>query len=765
MGRFTTLAALSTALLSVACMDPRVHAPKAEAVDAATDDSQSAAPTTYSGESIAYDFRSVQIRGGGFVTGIIFSQKEKGLVYARTDIGGAYRMDPNTKEWIPLTDMFGRDDDNFKGIESLAIDPTDPNKVYMAVGTYTKDWSGAGAMVRSSDRGDSWQIIRMPIKMGGNEYGRSAGERLAVDPNQPEVLLFGSRNNGLYRSSDAAVTWNAADFPTKGDHEIGILNITFDAESGKPGAPTPVIYAGVGTTKGPSLYVSKDAGKKWDPVPGQPEGVMPAHVEIDATGTLFIAYRNQPGPNDITDGSIHRYDPKSAEWTDISPLKPSKDDKFGYGGLSLDAQKPGTMIASTIDRWTHKDEIFYTKDSGKSWKKVGSSGKWDVAGAEYIYWGRPKDQISVPHWMGDIDIDPFDSNRAMFVTGAGIWTSLDLSDAAKSDPATVSWRFENHGLEETAVATLSSPPKGPPLLSGMLDICGFRHDDLETPPPQGFFVDPQCNGTTGMDFAESKPEIVVRVGRVWGEEPHGAYSMDGGNSWKAFPSEPKTAATGGIITITANGKTLVWATKGATPVRSTDMGKSWHEVKGIREGIKLADWAHFDLQPAADRVNPNIVYLYDAHQGQVYVSRDAGATFERTKTGLPELQEYELLVSDIEAVPGKEGHVWLSTGKEVFRSTDAAKSFKRLGSIQESYGIGLGKAPPGKNYPAVFLSGQVSGTKGFFRSDDEGKTWLRINDANHQYGGVNVLEGDPRVFGRVYLGTHGRGIIVGEPKK
>jgi hypothetical protein len=340
-----------------------------------------------------------------------------------------------------------------------------------------------------------------------------------------------------------------------------------------------------------------------------------------------------------------------------------------------------------------------------------------------------------------------------------------LGEAATQDPPSVSWKFENHGLEETAVATMSSPPKGPPLLSGMLDICGFRHDDLGTPPPQGFFTNPQCNGTTGMDFAEKKPEIVVRVGRVWGEEPHGAYSQDGGNTWKAFPSEPAKAATGGIVTITADAQAIIWATKEAAPMRSTDMGKTWKPVKGIREGIKLPDWAHFDLQPAADRVNPKIVYLYDAHQGQIYVSQDAGATFERTKTGLPELPDYQLLVSDIEVVPTKEGHVWLSTGKEVYRSTDAGKSFQKIGNVEESYGIGIGKAPPGKSYPAVFITGQIKGKKGLFRSDDEGKSWVRINDDNHQYGGVNVLEGDPRVFGRVYLGTHGRGIIVGEPAK
>jgi hypothetical protein len=78
--------------------------------------------------------------------------------------------------------------------------------------------------------------------------------------------------------------------------------------------------------------------------------------------------------------------------------------------------------------------------------------------------------------------------------------------------------------------------------------------------------------------------------------------------------------------------------------------------------------------------------------------------------------------------------------------------------------VGIGKAAPGAQYPTVFLSGQVDGTKGVFRSTDEGSHWVRVSDDDHQYGIVNVVEGDPRVFGRVYLGPGGRGIVVGEPR-
>jgi photosystem II stability/assembly factor-like uncharacterized protein len=171
-----------------------------------------------------------------------------------------------------------------------------------------------------------------------------------------------------------------------------------------------------------------------------------------------------------------------------------------------------------------------------------------------------------------------------------------------------------------------------------------------------------------------------------------------------------------------------------------------------------------DLQPAADRVDPTRVAVYDAQEGAIYVSKDGGASFVAGAQALGGLPEYQLMLADIEAVPGHAGHLWLSTGKELLRSKNGGETVDTLASVEESYGVGIGKAAPGAAYPTIFLAGKVGGKKGIFRSTDEGKHWTRINDDAHQYGIANVIEGDPRVYGRVYLGTGGRGILVAEPR-
>jgi hypothetical protein len=120
-----------------------------------------------------------------------------------------------------------------------------------------------------------------------------------------------------------------------------------------------------------------------------------------------------------------------------------------------------------------------------------------------------------------------------------------------------------------------------------------------------------------------------------------------------------------------------------------------------------------DLQPAADRVSAATFYIYDAHQGGFYVSHDGGTSFTSTYTGLPALADWQLNGASINAVPGFEGHVWLTTGKELYRSSDSGKTFQHMNSVEEGYGLGVGKAAPGRTYPALYLAGKAGGTKGF----------------------------------------------------
>jgi hypothetical protein len=179
------------------------------------------APEAAAAPSDPYTFKNVRIDGGGFVPGVIFNQTEQNLVYARTDIGGAYRWDQAGQRWIPLLDWVGWSNWGWNGVVSIATDPVQTARVYAAVGMYTNDWDpNNGAILRSSDKGATWQSTPLPFKLGGNMPGRGMGERLAIDPNRNGVLYFGAPSgNGLWRSTDFGVTWaRVTSFPNPGTY-------------------------------------------------------------------------------------------------------------------------------------------------------------------------------------------------------------------------------------------------------------------------------------------------------------------------------------------------------------------------------------------------------------------------------------------------------------------------------------------------------------------------------------------------------------------
>src|SRR5262249_11032066 len=126
-----------------------------------------------------YTWRNVAIGGGGgFVPGIVFNTTEQNLIYARTDIRGAYRLDQSGARWFPLLAGIGSEDWTRTGVASPATDPVAPNRLYIAAGTYTNEFTSQnGAILRSTDRGNSFQRTNLPFKVGGNMPGRSMGER------------------------------------------------------------------------------------------------------------------------------------------------------------------------------------------------------------------------------------------------------------------------------------------------------------------------------------------------------------------------------------------------------------------------------------------------------------------------------------------------------------------------------------------------------------------------------------------------------------
>ena len=705
-----------------------------------------------------YDWRNVPVGGGGFVPGIIFSRAQKDLIYARTDIGGAYRWDASTSKWIPLLDWVGWNNWGFNGVASLAADPVDADRVYAAVGTYTNDWDpNNGAILQSADQGRSWQVSPLPFKVGGNMPGRGMGERLAVDPNQHNILYFGaSSGKGLWRSTDFGATWSQVTaFPNPGNwapdpkdtngynsDPLGVVWVTFDGSSSSAGAATKDIYVGV-ADKDNTVYRSTDAGATWERVPGQPTGYMAHKGVLDETShTLYIATSDTGGPYDGAKGDVWKYDTVSGAWTRISPV-PSQTATFGYSGLTIDRQHPNTLMVATQIQWWPDVQFYRSTNGGATWTKAWDIPSWpnrknryaiDISYSPWLDWAsQPAAPEQSPKlgWMTEsVEIDPFDSNRLMYGTGATLYGTTELTKWDRDETFTI--RPMVQGLEETAVLDLISPPSGAPLISAMADVDGFRHDDLTKVPAKS-----HRPGAKTLDFAESKPNIVIRAAEDF------YVSTDGASTWKKATNP---GGKNGTVAASADGTTFLWAPSGAAVVSTVDQGTTWTAATGIPNGALVR----------SDRVNPAKFYGYAG--GRFYLSTDGGRSFTASDAANLPTKGVRF-----KPVPGAEGDIWLTGEDGMFRSTDSGASFTKLPNVSAAVNVGFGKAAPGQRYPAVYAVATVDGVTGVYRSDNAGGRWFRINDDQHQYGNMGqAITGDPRVYGRVYLGTNGRGILTAD---
>ncbi len=704
------------------------------------------------GPAEPYDWESVVFGGGGFVDGFLYHPRHRGILYVRTDIGGMYRFDYATKRWIPLLDFLGHDDADLLGVLSMAVDPNDPNMIYAASGLYLFGRARKGAIQRSADQGRTWERAELPIHVGGNSGGRGAGERLLVDPNDGNTLLYGSNEDGLWKSTDRGKSFAHATSSVK-----TFSLVLFDAASGKPGSGSRTLYAGTYDGEG-GLMVSHDGGASFQPIKGTPQQ-PPQHAVFGRDGALYVTFAQGHGsfgpinPSDAVEGSVWRMNPSSGDWSDITPDRPAGDNKFGYSGI--DVGPDGTLAVSTLDRWKQKDDIYLSKDGGANWKALGQQAKHEIS--EYpwlVNYTRGKDEMG--HWIADVKINPFNADELIYGTGYGLWVSRNLR-AAESG-GTVTFDFSVRNFEETATLDLVAPPRGARVMVAFGDVGGAGWTNV-TQQPKAILFTPCYENDFSVDYAGLKPEFVARLTR--NEPTHGFYSEDGGKNWTAFAATPYKPRRGffggggpGAIAISARGTSMLWAPGGQPAYYSVDRGATWKQSAGWPAAERRQR-----LAPLSSKTRDGVYYVLDRGSMSILASSDGGANFKVVLKGIPAIEgRARALLAE---APGRARDLWLAAPSGLMRSKSEGEPMAKLPGIDTAWLVGFGAPAHRRGYPAIYLWGRVNGQEGLWRSDDEAHSWIRINDDRHQFGSMTNIAGDAHQHGVVYIAPMGRGVIAG----
>jgi uncharacterized protein YjdB len=711
-----------------------------------------------------YNWRPVRIGGGGNVTSIKAHPKVPNLYFITTDVGTPYRWNHAAQKWEDLMwyDKMPTTYWNWEAAAKcgdLAFDPSDAtgNILYAThqtgKGTVPGGGTSPGTIMKSVDRGATWTDCELRVTVLPNS-DQTFTDRLAVDPNNSNVVYVTTRANGTHKSTAAGAVGSWTKVNTTLPDSVSGRFIFFDKSGGMVNGVTRNIFLGGKA----GVYRSTDGGNTFALMSGSP--AEPRRASIANDGTFFVTRLPSATYRPLGGFTLHKWNGSS--WIDITPVTGKE-----FSGVGVNPSNSNEVVVSTTGTWNH--DVAYRSISG------GSPGSWssmlpatrDVSEAPHSA-GNGADG-NIGHNINGFAWDPFNAGNVWFSD----W--LDVGHTTNVWASRVTWRLRDNGLEEIVVAGPAvCPPSGPNyLVSTTGDVGGFDHKSLDLPPAKGisywFATQTGCN-TTGGAIQYSDPNFIARVGSDgWNGTGIGGYSTNGGDSYVSFPSIPGAR---GRIAVSATSRKMVWVTQGGLTYQSDNLGTSWTACNGVpnavlKPGTIYEVWA--GMQPlAADKVNGNIFYIYAA--GKVYVSTDGGVNFAPTAANLPNVGNVAQM--NVETTPGREGDIWIAVSSDdpnlagLYHSSDTAKTFTKVNPtvVKKPKWVAVGKADTtASSNPVIYVSSEgtaINGVSyGVFRSDDNGATWTTI--VNPVPGTVSNMAAD--LHGRVYLGIGGNGIFVGQP--
>ena len=729
------------------------------------------APALAATTGSATSWTAVKWGGGGYVTGLIYHPVNSTLLYARTDVGGAYRWNTTNSTWTPITDGlgWGPNEGQFHGVESIALDPNNDQLVYMVTGdTATSTSVHNGRIYISSDRGTNWTHYDLPFAVGGNDDGRGYGERLSIDPELPSIMYYATRKDGLWKSTDSGHTWaQVTSFSStrmaNGGQVYGTGQVLFDTSNRGTGTQTWVLWATVnpdyaqaaGLTS--SLYKSTNGGATWTPVsvPAAVSGYYIPHVVRAADGYFYMAFNQTGGQGRPGPGYVYKFGggANGGTWTQLLSTT-----SMGVGGLSINGTGSTTRIAVGMTGWADSSkQIQVSDDAGATWREVEAN--------------MPHTSDTCKGWIEGVTIDPANRDHIMHIHGGGI------CETANASSATPTWSPKVDNLEETATLFAAAAPAGAAykLINSAGDIGTWVISDLTTRPTKGP-LDSWSSGNSA-DMAWSDPTYIAATGvdNANGTVVKAFWSGDSGNTWSQFATLPTggSASSSQVQSVAVTSRNnLVWAPQDSVPSYTTNNGASWTQTN---LPAFTETWNGFfrAYRLATDRVNPNKVYAFDSgganwgHQpGKVYISYDGGHNFGLSGMwGAANMAPNAWGNTSMVVNPNAEGDIWVTDGNALYHSVNSGWNWVQVGSFASANGtmgatkVTLGKAQAGSPYSAaIYVEGTLNGQWGIFHSDDGGATWSRWNDDAHQFGGSAVMVGDWNTYGRIYVNGVARGL-------
>lgn len=351
-------------------------------------------------------------------------------VYRSTDGGDSWtwvtHYEPPAQNtnlgWISQHGPFAR---------ALAIDPTDPSRLYLGTSTH---------LLRTEDAGGTWEPVYTDPVAGGTWRGRgletTVVQDIAVDPTDPNRIYAGYWDMGFLKSTDGGVSFQRTS-----------SGMTFDSNTFAilidPLSPNR-IYAATGwweTNEG-EVVLSVDSGQTWTP---RSNGLPNAQIwsiamvpPVPGSPRTLVAASYGHGVYKTVDGG--------SSWFPASG-------GLGVGGnlqvraVAVDPQRPNIvyaglesmLIETATTSTTIQGGLFRSSDGGTSWTRI------DQALPQLNVW--------------DIEVDPGHPSLVYTAVSGGYDHTLGVTfpgGVFRSTDSGATWTLENRGFGPPGNLNVSS---------------------------------------------------------------------------------------------------------------------------------------------------------------------------------------------------------------------------------------------------------------------------------------------------------------------
>lgn len=650
-----------------------------------TAQTQSAANWSYVGND------SVPTYGGdGRVNRIRFYPGNSNIIYACAPTGGLWKSTNGGASWSTNTDQLSE-----LGTSDLAIDPSNPNIMYLATG----DCDGPGAdfhsistigVLKTTDGGNTWNPTGLSYTQAATGPGYGTVTELALNPNNTSILLAAT-SNGMYYSSNAGASWTQEDTGN------------FRSVEFEPFHPS-LVYA---ATMDGKFYRSTDGGVTYTHITSG----LPA-LGVCARGTVAVTQADSNYVYVIFEDAntrgyhgLYRSTNKGVSFTQQSNTGPNGlSINYGWYGLPLAVSPTNrdSVLAGGLD-------VYCSANGGVNWTINAS---WTGSGAPYAH---------------------ADGHHYIFTPGSGAsWFDACDGGIFKATQGGLNYTDLSNNLHIAEIYAM-----GASALTPGLNISGWQDNgtNLSSVPWQ------QVNGGDGMvpfiDYTNDNTMYSASQGGALYS------SFDGGVTWNW--------ATGGIT------ESIHWLTcwlqdpqspntlfAGFSNIwKSTNQGSSWSQISNFSSATAQVNAL------IVDPVNDNV--LYAAWTDSVFMTTNQ-VIWKNITRNLPVSQAY---ITGLALDPNNYNHAWVTFSGYV----DSVKVYQTFngGTSWKNISTGLPNLPVNcVQFLKNSNSGIYVGTDcGVYYRDTLTNSWLSYNTGLPNVI-VNDLKYD--ASGALLAATYGRGI-------